>query len=202
MSRRGLPTILARSSPRASRSLRAWRRRGGPASFESVTSSTGALGSEIGWPARVVSGGQTGVDRAALDVALELGLPCGGWCPAGRRAEDGAIPARYPLRETRARDYAARTEANVRDSDGTLVLTVGAPTGGTALTCRLARRLGRPLLVLDLAEAPAPARARAWGAAAGVAVLNVAGPRETTAPGAYALATAFLRRALRRPASD
>src|SRR5262245_51361441 len=71
---------------------------------------------------KIVSGGQTGVDRAALDVALELGIPCGGWCPKGRLAEDGPIPERYPLKETTLRVYPQRTEWNVRDSDGTLVL--------------------------------------------------------------------------------
>jgi len=73
--------------------------------------------------AQVVSGGQTGVDRAALDVASELGLPCGGWCPQGRKAEDGPLVSRYPLKETPSADYFQRTEWNVRDSDGTLVLT-------------------------------------------------------------------------------
>jgi predicted Rossmann fold nucleotide-binding protein DprA/Smf involved in DNA uptake len=144
----------------------------------------------------IVSGGQTGVDRAALDVALELGIPCGGWCPRGRLAEDGPIPARYPLRESASPDYAERTRLNVRDSDATLVLTRGAPTGGTALTLRLADELGRPALVLDLATAPRPEAAARWIAGRGIAVLNVAGPRESGAPGIYAEAAAFLRAAL------
>ena len=88
----------------------------------------------------VVSGGQTGVDRAALDVARELGIPCGGWCPRGRRAEDGPIPEAYPVRETPSTAYPERTAWNVRDSDGTLVITRGKPRGGTALTVSLARR--------------------------------------------------------------
>lgn len=79
---------------------------------------------------KIISGGQTGVDRAALDVALELGLPCGGWCPRGRRAEDGVIAERYPLTETRSARYAVRTVRNVRAADGTLVLTRGQPSGG------------------------------------------------------------------------
>src|SRR5438876_1977372 len=87
---------------------------------------------------KIISGGQTGVDRAALDVALELGIPCGGWCPQGRRAEDGVIPARYPLRETPWWGYPQRTEWNVRDSDGTLILAEGEPDRGTVLTRELA----------------------------------------------------------------
>ena len=83
---------------------------------------------------RIVSGGQTGVDRAALDVAIELGVPCGGWCPRGRKAEDGPIAARYPLRETNSVSYRVRTERNVRESDGVLILTWGPPREGTALT--------------------------------------------------------------------
>lgn len=148
-------------------------------------------------PRRLVSGGQTGVDRAALDAALAAGLPHGGWVPAGRRAEDGPVPARYRgLRELASPDYAPRTEANVVDSDGTLILCDGAPTGGTALTARLARRHGRPLLVLDLSDLrdtedaadqaavlDAHRRAvRAWLDAHAVDVLNVAGPRASGAP--------------------
>ncbi|MCZ6552322.1 MAG: hypothetical protein O7A67_00850, partial [SAR324 cluster bacterium] len=89
---------------------------------------------------RIVSGGQSGVDRAALDAALATGLPCGGWCPRGRRAEDGPIHERYHLLETPSRRYAQRTEWNVRDSDGTLLLTRREPSRGTALTRRLASR--------------------------------------------------------------
>jgi len=85
-------------------------------------------------PLRVVSGGQTGVDRGALDAALERGVPCGGWCPAGRLAEDGVIPARYPVTELRGAGYDERTRKNVEDSDGTLIVTFGRATGGTART--------------------------------------------------------------------
>lgn len=81
---------------------------------------------------RIISGGQTGADRAALDTALEHNFPCGGWCPKGRRAEDGTIAPRYPLKETDVYDYPVRTELNVKESDGTLVITKGKPTGGTA----------------------------------------------------------------------
>ena len=93
---------------------------------------------------RIVSGGQTGVDRAALDVARELGVPSGGWCPKGRTAEDGVLAACYKMKETPTADYPLRTEWNVRDSDATLVLTRGEPTEGTAFTIELARRLRKP----------------------------------------------------------
>jgi predicted Rossmann fold nucleotide-binding protein DprA/Smf involved in DNA uptake len=144
---------------------------------------------------RIVSGGQTGVDRAALDVALEIGLPCGGWCPAGRLAEDGAIPDRYPLRETPSASYPERTARNVRDSDATLILYRTKMRGGTALTARLARHHGRPCLALEIASAD-PDAIRRWLAEAGVRVLNVAGPRESEAPGIHREATALLRRVL------
>src|SRR5947209_12411896 len=97
---------------------------------------------------KIVSGGQTGVDRAALDVALELGLPCGGWCPKGRLAEDGVVPDRYPLDEAPTASYPERTRLNVRDSDATLVLSWGAPQGGTLLTVRACQGQGKPHLVL------------------------------------------------------
>ena len=145
---------------------------------------------------KVVSGGQTGVDRAALDVALGLGLPCGGWCPQGRRAEDGPLDARYPLTETPWSGYPQRTEWNVRDSDGTLVLTLGPPDRGTALTVELAARHRRPYLVVDLGAAPDVEEVRSWARDNRVGTLNVAGPRESSAPGVYARAAEFLRRLL------
>ncbi len=144
---------------------------------------------------KIVSGGQTGVDRAALDAAREIGLPCGGWVPRGRRAEDGRVPARYPMRETASWKYPQRTRLNVRDSDATLIVSRGAPAGGTALTASFARGAGRPCLVIDLdAETNAAlAAARQWLIAHQVRVLNVAGPRESTAPGIAADAFDFLR---------
>jgi hypothetical protein len=138
------------------------------------------------------------VDRAALDVALALGLPCGGWCPAGRLAEDGAIPARYPLRETPSGDPAQRTAWNVRDSDATLVLARGIPRGGTALTLEQARLQQRPFRQADPFR-DAAADARAWMSVGGFRTLNVAGPRESEQPGIYAAATGFLDRLLTRP---
>jgi hypothetical protein len=145
---------------------------------------------------KIVSGGQTGVDRAALDVALRLGIPCGGWCPRGRRAEDGTIPSRYPLVETPDRGYPQRTLWNVRDSDGTLVLHAGRPRGGTALTLRLLARQRKPLLRLDLDAHPEPEVLRRWIGAHGIRVLNVAGPRESESPGVGGRAARYLESAL------
>lgn len=141
---------------------------------------------------KIVSGGQTGVDRAALDVALEKGLPAGGWCPRGRRAEDGPIPLGYPLRETESADYTERTERNVRDSDGTLIVTRGRPTGGTAYTIAMAEKWHKPVHVADLAADAAIEPARQWLATQCVKTLNVAGPRESTTPGIHAEAHAWL----------
>ncbi len=143
---------------------------------------------------RIVSGGQTGVDRAALDVALHLDIPHGGWCPRQRLAEDGPIPARYHLTETESTDYAIRTEKNVIDSDGTLVLHGGQVSGGTWLTCELARRHRRPLLQINL-HAPAPvADVRHWITAHGIQRLNIAGPRESSCPGIGRQAERYLLR--------
>lgn len=153
-------------------------------------------------PRRIVSGGQTGVDRAALDVALELRIPCGGWVPAGRRAEDGRLAERYPLRETPTRNYPERTLWNVRDSDATLIVTAGPPTGGTALTVDLAAKLGRPCHVVDLDGTSGPAEVRAWLSESKAATLNVAGPRESTVPGIYNRAHSWLLSLFELSSSD
>jgi hypothetical protein len=141
---------------------------------------------------RVVSGGQTGVDRAALDAAMALGLPVGGWCPSGRRAEDGPIPDRYPLKEASSPDSAERTECNVRDSDATLILHRGPITGGTRLTAELARRYARPLLCRDLGDPIDPADVVHWLRLNRIRALNCAGPRESEAPGIEGQAGVFL----------
>jgi hypothetical protein len=140
------------------------------------------------------------VDRAALDAALDRGLPIGGWVPRGRLAEDGQVPARYSrLREAESPEYATRTRLNVRDTDATLVLRIGPATGGTLATIEAARGLGRPLLEIDL-ETTDP------GAAARIVIpwleglfttraslrLNLAGPRTSEAPTSYARAKAVL----------
>ncbi len=145
---------------------------------------------------KIISGGQTGVDRAALDVAIELGIPCGGWCPKGRRAEDGRIPDFYPLEETSSAEYPQRTRMNIEDSDGTLILAWGPPEGGTLLTVKLARKEGKPHLLADLEKGFEPAQAREWIVSQETSVLNVAGPRESECPGMYEKTRAFLRKVL------
>jgi hypothetical protein len=155
--------------------------------------------------ARIVSGGQTGADRAALDVAIELGIDYGGWCPAGGWAEDLPEPpgllAVYPkLMPTDEPDPSVRTRLNVRDSDATLIVWDGqTPSPGTRLTIKAARDLGRPTLVTpgDVDET------QLWleGLDPG-AVLNVAGPRESTRPGSYARTRELLRTVLARTLSD
>ena len=147
---------------------------------------------------RILSGGQTGADRAAFDAALALGISMGGWVPRGRLDEDGTIPARYPdLREADSPEPAVRTELNVRDSDATLVLSHDDLMGGSALAMRLCRQLGRPLLYTDLAHLrEGAAEVRAWLARVQPGVLNVAGPRHSEDPNVYADAYALLVAAL------
>jgi hypothetical protein len=147
--------------------------------------------------ARIVSGGQTGVDRGALDAAVALGIPHGGWCPRGRRAEDGRVPLRYDLRETESSRYDIRTERNILDADGTLILHEGPLTAGTALTRRLAAMHGKPLRLVDLTAPLDDDAVRHWLLNAKIGVLNVAGPRESSSPGIAGRAQAALERLLR-----
>jgi hypothetical protein len=157
------------------------------------------------------AGGQTGVDRAALDFAVRRGLPYAGWCPRGGWAEDHETPpgvlALYPqLTETPLRAPEQRTAWNVRDSHATLILVRGGDPGrspGTALTRQMADSVfRRPCLVADVARPDAAAAARAWldrtatGLGVAEVVLNVAGPRESEAPGICADATRFLEQLL------
>ena len=147
----------------------------------------------------ICSGGQTGVDRAALDAALALGIPCGGWCPQGRRAEDGAIPARYPLRELPSCEYRGRTLRNVQDSDATLIISYGQPTGGTKLTREYCEQENKPYLMIDAAEvtlALATNKVRAFLHQYGIVRLNVAGPRASQQPQAYEYTYSVLTKVL------
>lgn len=149
---------------------------------------------------KIISGGQTGVDRGSLDAAIAAGTKHGGWCPRGRLAEDGTIPGRYALRETPSSEYPARTEQNVLDSDATLIISRGDPTGGTELTVRLARKHGKPCWIVDLDDLPDVAAAitniRRWLKSNAVEVLNVAGPRESQNAGIAAAAEQFVSRLL------
>ncbi|MDX9740427.1 MAG: putative molybdenum carrier protein [Gammaproteobacteria bacterium] len=147
---------------------------------------------------KIVSGGQTGVDRAALDIALERGIACGGWCPAGRHADDGVIPERYPLQETAEMDHTIRTEHNVRDSDGTLMLYRGALQGGTAYAVLMARHLGRPVLAFNLDETFDVDAALSWMRGNRIRVLHVGGQRESSCPGIYQAAKRCLETLLNR----
>jgi hypothetical protein len=149
---------------------------------------------------RIVSGGQTGIDRGALDAALAAGFACGGWCPAGRRAEDGRIPPAYPLRALRRGGYPARTVRNLLDGDGTLILFRGELDGGTELTRAECERRGRPWLAIDALDHEPPqaaSLAAAFVAAHRIATLNVAGPRASKWPGGAAYAEAVVKALIR-----
>ena len=143
----------------------------------------------------IISGGQTGADRAALDWAIARGVQHGGWCPKGRKAEDGPIAGHYQLRETPSTNYVQRTEWNVRDSDGTVVFSI-APvlSGGSKKTVELARKHGRPVLHVSKAGGVPAARValRHFVAEHGIRVLNVAGPRASKEPEIGAFVRAVL----------
>jgi hypothetical protein len=131
---------------------------------------------------KIVSGGQTGVDRAALDVALKHGIECGGWCPAGRLDEFGRIPDRYPLRELAQGSFADRTLENVKDSDGTIVICFGEPRGGTQFTIECCEQVNRPHIIVNAAKTSVAEAATAIGDFVRVYkidILNVAGPRQS-----------------------
>ncbi|MFC1882483.1 putative molybdenum carrier protein [Thermodesulfobacteriota bacterium] len=129
---------------------------------------------------KIISGGQTGADRAALDVALKLGIPHGGWIPKGRKTEKGPLPERYRLKEMPTDSYEARTEKNVQDSDGTLIIARGKLTGGSDYTRKMTLKHKKQLLGIDLSlvgHYDAGSLAASWIRLQHVEVLNVAGPR-------------------------
>lgn len=146
---------------------------------------------------RLISGGQTGVDRGALDAALDKGWPCGGTCPEGRLDECGRIPERYPLTEADSPRWDVRTRINVADADATLILVQDLPlSGGTRLTARIAEEMGKPSLVMN---APWDVGAiHEWLVSVDPDVLNVAGPRESGAPGIGRAAKSLVLDLLRR----
>ena len=137
---------------------------------------------------RIVSGGQTGVDRAALDVAIKLGITHGGWIPRGRLTESGELPQKYHLKETSSAQYSVRTEKNVVDAHGTLIISHGPLTGGTEYTREMAIKHSRPWLHIDLDRTAAFHAATAinkWILQKKIEILNVAGPRASEDPAIY-----------------
>ena len=144
--------------------------------------------------AKIVSGGQTGVDRGALNAAIGSGIPHGGWCPRGRLAEDGRIPLCYELMETDSPEYPVRTERNVLDSDATLLLVRGVLRGGTEYTRQMAMRHRKPWLVVDLRKPASRDEILQWLQEHQVSVLNIAGPRESQCPGIAEEACQFVQR--------
>ncbi len=151
---------------------------------------------------KIVSGGQTGVDRAALDFAIHHGFKHGGWCPRDRRAEDGPIPSGYALHETDSSDYIARTEQNVLDSDATLIVAREMElSGGTAFTNICAEKNNRPVLVACESDGVSRGTERLsqFLRQHHVRTLNVAGPRESQAPGIGRFVEQLLAAALADP---
>jgi hypothetical protein len=137
---------------------------------------------------KIISGGQTGVDRAALDVAIKFGIPYGGWCPSGRLAEDGTIPAQYLLQETKSSDYEERTLLNIRDAEGTLIIIPGditQITDGTILTITAVKEQNKPFLILDLSQEIDLSKVMDWIIENKIKILNIAGPRESQCEGIY-----------------
>ncbi len=146
-----------------------------------------ACGAERPEVVKVISGGQTGADRAALDAALACGIPHGGWCPKGRLAEDGPIPEQYNLQEMVSESYSARTKANVEAADLTLIFSHGPLTGGSLLTQQFAEELGKPCAHIDLLEHPDIFQClEEKFPGIGKIILNVAGPRVSNDPEIYA----------------
>ena len=151
---------------------------------------------------KIISGGQTGADQAALDVAIEMGIPHGGWVPKGRKTENGRLPDKYQMKEINSIDYAQRTELNIIDSNGTLIFSHGKLTGGSELTQKLAKKHNKPCLHIDLSdisEYKAVEIIRSWIDIRNIKVLNIAGPRASDDPLIYNALQNVLRSVLYPP---
>ena len=156
----------------------------------------------------IVSGGQTGMDRAALDVAIHLGLQHRGWCPKNRKAENGVIDSQYNLSETESEDYEERTLLNIRDSDATLVVVtercdVQSISDGTKLTVQQLIDVSKPYIVVTVSDSEdqdmiSLAKGLKWLAEVKPKVLNIAGPRESTVPGIHDKSYHYLKLLLAR----
>ncbi|MDZ7744088.1 MAG: putative molybdenum carrier protein [Bacteroidota bacterium] len=133
----------------------------------------------------IISGGQTGVDRAALDFAIGKSWDCGGWCPLGRKAEDGRIAPKYPLTESDSSEYEYRTELNVKDSDGTLLLYLETLDKGCQYTYNMAVTHHKPHLLVNMQDEQGFLQILNWIKMYNISVLNIAGPRESSYPGIY-----------------
>ena len=147
---------------------------------------------------QIISGGQTGVDRAALDVAIKLTLPHGGWIPKGRITESGPLADKYNLKETESSSYAERTEKNVTDADGTLIISRGPLTGGSEYTREMALKHDRSWLHIDLSQSAAfqaVTTINQWIIQKKIGILNVAGPRASKDPSIYREASNILESA-------
>jgi len=151
---------------------------------------------------KIISGGQTGADRAALDFAIKHGIPHGGWVPKGRKAEDGTLDQKYHLQEMPTGQYSKRTEKNILDSDGTVIVSHGPLTGGSALTRELAKQHRKPWVHIDLKATLYPNTARMiqeWVGQNGIKVMNVAGARGSKDPKIYQAVIVLLEATLSEP---
>ena len=146
---------------------------------------------------KIVSGGQSGVDRAALDAAIKLRITCGGYIPKGRLAEDGIISDKYPLTESYSSNYCVRTRLNIRYSCVTLILKDGELEGGTLYTFEICKRFKKPVKVVDLKDKNVIAEIKEFLEEVSPKILNIAGPRESKKPGIYKKALKILLKALK-----